>query len=223
MQEERRCRSSYFLTLTYENPPMSHNNFMTLNKRDVQLYFKRLRKLNPPGLKYYAVGEYGGKTRRPHYHALVYNATLQSLQEAWTLAGTSLGHIHTGTVEGASIGYSLKYISKPTIIPLHRNDDRVPEFALMSKGLGSGYVNLKTQKWHLLDPENRMYLTLTDGRKVSMPRYYKDRIYTTERQAINYFLAQKELKDDGFTESERAAAYLQAFNKMKKAAHKTKI
>lgn len=50
-----------------------------LNKRDVQLFFKRLRiRFHRAGLpstylRYIAVGEYGSKYGRPHYHLLLWN------------------------------------------------------------------------------------------------------------------------------------------------------
>lgn len=136
MQEEKHSESSMFITLTYDtkNVPISEKGFMSLNKRDCQLFFKSLRKATGGAglpIKYYIVGEYGGTTFRPHYHAIVFNAKLELIQNAW-----KRGEIHFGKVEGASIGYCLKYMTKPGKIPLHHNDDRVPEFALMSKGLG---------------------------------------------------------------------------------------
>lgn len=36
--------------------------------------------------------------------------------------------------------------------------------------------------WHLADEDNRMYVTTPDGKKVSMPRYYKNKIYTEEQR-----------------------------------------
>lgn len=133
MQEEKVSSSAYFLTLTYDTSrvPLTKNGFMSLDKRDVQLFFKRLRKVNIEKLRYYLVGEYGGRTMRPHYHVILFNADLKTIQPAW-----AMGQIHYGSVAGASVGYTLKYMSKVNRIPLHRNDDRLPEFAHMSKGLG---------------------------------------------------------------------------------------
>lgn len=128
--------SAQFITLTYDTKhvPITKNLFMSLRKRDVQLFMKRLRFMHGPlkdgqkPIKYYVAGEYGGRTLRPHYHIILFNADLKHIQSAW-----DLGQVHYGTVTDASVGYTLKYISKPGRIPLHRNDDRVPEFALMSK------------------------------------------------------------------------------------------
>lgn len=188
LQEDKRSSSAFFVTLTYAVPPLSSRKFMTLVKSDFQRFMKRLRKALPGiTVKYFAVGEYGGVTVRPHYHAVIFNATEQSIIQAWTLDGTPIGHTHFGGVTGASIGYTLKYMMKPGKIPMHANDDRVPEFQLMSKGLGENYISESMNRWHLADLENRMYCNV-DGKKIAMPRYYKDRIYTQpEREVIAYF------------------------------------
>lgn len=49
-----------FLTLTYDEKYLPYNN--SLDKRDVQLFIKRLRKYySDINIKYFAVGEYGTK------------------------------------------------------------------------------------------------------------------------------------------------------------------
>lgn len=53
-----------FLTLTYEDSPPA------LVKADLQKFFKRLR--HSYKFRYFACGEYGDRTRRPHYHALIF-------------------------------------------------------------------------------------------------------------------------------------------------------
>lgn len=166
LQEEKRSSSAHFLTLTYDTSrvPITRNGFMSLDKVDVQKFLKRLRfaqaKISDERIKYYLVGEYGGKTKRPHYHAILFNAQLPLIQPAW-----DMGSIHYGDVQGASVGYTLKYMSKPRWRPLHSNDDRAPQFGLMSKGLGENYVTDAMKEWHLSDPDNRMYCNLPDGKK----------------------------------------------------------
>lgn len=140
MMEDKRSISSLFLTLTYDTAtvPITERGFLDLRKRDLQLFFKRLRKAHPKGhtpIRYYAVGEYGGESNRPHYHLILFNASIELVQDAW-----GHGHVHYGLVTGASVGYTLKYMSKPQRIPMHHNDDRTPEFSLMSKGLGDNHV-----------------------------------------------------------------------------------
>lgn len=64
-----------FLTLTYDDDHLSSSGLCV---RDVQLFFKRLRiNLHRDGytdkIRYLVVGEYGKRTFRPHYHALIWN------------------------------------------------------------------------------------------------------------------------------------------------------
>lgn len=82
-----------FVTLTYDNKhlPTTDEGHMTLRKRDVQLFKKRLRKyvkkhnealhswINPKTLeeekpiRTFECGEYGPKNGRPHYHQIIFN------------------------------------------------------------------------------------------------------------------------------------------------------
>lgn len=182
MQQEKISKSAWFLTLTYatDHLPITSNGYATINKRDLQLFFKRLRKSHVGSaaseIKYYAVGEYGGKLKRPHYHVILFNARLDKISPSW-----GLGHCHYGKVEGASVGYTLKYISKPQK-NFAINDDRERPFSLMSKGIGESYITAEMVAWHKGDLNNRMYCNLLDGKKCTMPRYYKERIYTEEER-----------------------------------------
>ena len=160
----------------------------------VTLWMKRLRKLETNKLKYYLCGEYGGKTKRPHYHVILFNLTdINNIQKTW-----QKGEIHTGQVEPASVGYTLKYVSKPSKIPIHQHDDRSKEFSLMSKKMGMNYLTPQMIFYHRNDLLNRMYITLKDGKKIAMPRYYKDKIYTqNEKEQIGNYMEINELKEYG--------------------------
>lgn len=80
--------SAYFLTLTYnpEHVPTVYYSdentgeayeALSLRKRHFQLFMKRLRKAFPDQkLRFFACGEYGGKTQRPHYHAIIFGLKL---------------------------------------------------------------------------------------------------------------------------------------------------
>jgi hypothetical protein len=173
-------KSALFVTLTYENENLHYTEkgFKNLSKTDVQKFFKRLRKLSSNKLKYYAVGEYGSKTWRPHYHIILFNANREIVHKAWMLDNKPIGSIFIGDVTDASIGYTLKYMSKKGKIPVHKNDDRQKEFQLMSKGLGKNYLTEKMIRWHKDDLENRMYVPMKDNKKIAMPRYYKDKLYS---------------------------------------------
>jgi hypothetical protein len=185
MKEGDVSETALFVTLTYDTKyvPISENGFMTLDKSAVQLFMKRLRKDSDRKLKYYAIGEYGGKRHRPHYHLILFNADPEKVEKAWsyyTPGGrrSSLGNVYIGTVTGASIGYVLKYMQKLPRKKQHERDDRIKEFSLMSKGLGANYVTDAMKKWHSNSLLERNYVPMLDNKKIAMPRYYKDRIYS---------------------------------------------
>lgn len=187
MKQEQISECSFFLTLTYDTKhvPISKNGFMSLDKTDLQKFFKRLRKLHEkkygkqsPKISYYACGEYGGNTNRPHYHLIMFNADSNLIDAAWSLDAKPIGGYHIGHTTEASVGYTLKYMCKPTRIPMFARDDRQKEFSLMSKGLGANYLTSQMIEYHKADLTQRMFIPLPDGKKIAMPRYYKLKIYT---------------------------------------------
>jgi len=247
IKEELRSTSALFVTLTYSPDYvlrfikdetytiMSKNHFLTLNKKHVQLFFKRLRKLQKDRIKYYAVGEYGSDNSRPHYHLILFNSTMDNVLKAWALDDpitrepVPFGSVYFGDVRGASVGYVLKYMTKLNKIPEHKNDDRQKEFSLMSKGLGSNYLTEKMVKWHHDDLTNRSYVTTDDNKKISMPRYYKNKIYDEYQQQMLHIAH----KEKSYEQQEKTIAELgenwqeilnerrnHAFKKMYSQAHK---
>lgn len=78
-----------FVTMTYDNDhvPIAYDDddnpvSYTLCKRDLQLFFKRLRKrFCDCQIRFFACGEYGSKTLRPHYHAIIYGITINDFAD----------------------------------------------------------------------------------------------------------------------------------------------
>lgn len=182
MKELPNWEKHYFLTLTYDPQfcPMSKNGFMTLKKDDVQRFFKRLRKNTDGKLRYYMVGEYGTTGDRPHYHILLMadSKVLETdIVRAWIDPKTDLvlGHVHFGDIRPGSIQYTVGYMNKGRWRPLHDRDDRVPEYASMSKNLGLSWLTPRMSEFIISSPE-RPYVHF-EGRKVALPTYYKRRIF----------------------------------------------
>lgn len=229
VKEGERSNSALFITLTYntESVPISKNGYMTLDKTDLQKFFKRLRKLTNEKIRYYAVGEYGSQNLRPHYHLIMFNATTRNVENAWKLNGVDIGSIYIGDVSDASIGYTLKYMTKEGKIPMHIHDDRKKEFSIMSKGIGANYLSKKMINWHKKDLENRMYIPLKDGKKIAMPRYFKDKMYDEfEKFKISNHIKKKLLEEEELLDKELGEAksailaerHLNQFRKMHKNA-----
>lgn len=62
---ERNC----FVTLTYDD----YHCPKSLDQRDIRTFMKRLRRRSGEHIRYFCTGEYGEKTNRPHYHAIIFN------------------------------------------------------------------------------------------------------------------------------------------------------
>lgn len=171
MIEWKQSQASCFITLTYAN---AHLKWLSgkpqLIKSDLQKYFKRLRKAGHK-FRYYAVGEYGSKTFRPHYHVLLFgNIPEQVIRQTW-----DKGLVHIGQVTLASVGYCAKYVinSKDYFM----KQGREAPFAVMSRkpGIGANYLTKAMIEWHKSDRKNYM---LVDGQKRHLPRYYKEKIFS---------------------------------------------
>lgn len=185
MQEEKISSNAHFVTLTYDTStvPISENGFMTLDKSDLQKFFKRLRKLCPDeNIKYYAVGEYGTNNKRPHYHAIVYNVPDSNLYaKAWSIHNVQIGSIHVGRVTSDSVAYTMKYIDKANFRKKHGRDDRVPEFPVMSKRLGDNYITDATVKYHKEHLDVNCIIK-RGGERIAMPRYYREKILSSDEK-----------------------------------------
>lgn len=102
--EMKQHDKSYFVTFTYNNEHLRKSEFVdkstgvvnsipTLMKRDFQLMMKRLRKdykayleknhldeYLSDKIRFFAAGEYGDQTHRPHYHAIIFGLHLFDLE-----------------------------------------------------------------------------------------------------------------------------------------------
>ena len=195
-----------FHTYTYQVPPLSPNGLPTLLSTDLQKYFKRLRRLTDNKLKYYAVGEYGSKTQRPHYHAIIFNLPNTLLEyprqvlKAWQGQHVNYEPFIRGNIDiangcEATVRYVTNYIIKKQLyikpgqplVDLSTGEsiieDRQREFSHMSKGMGKGWITDAMTK-HV---KNELSGTvLINGSPIAIPRYYKDKMLTsTERARIS--------------------------------------
>lgn len=192
-EEERKSTSSYFVTLTYDD--LIRNTYGNVDREDCQKFMKRLRYYCKIKFKYYLVSEYGSKTFRPHYHALLFfrdcidqDTVTDYIQKSW-----QCGFIQVGKAESASIHYVTKYIIRKSI----NIDGLLPTFTLMSKGIGIDYVKEK-EGYHNV---RNAYVVHEGGLKGVMPRYYKDKIYSeTEKRLIAEANIYRESDQDKYLE-----------------------
>lgn len=173
-----------FVTLTYATPHLTwDHNQPQLVKSDLQKWFKRVRKAGYK-IRYYAVGEYGSKTMRPHYHVILFgDVPDEHIRKSWPL-----GQVHIGNVTQASIAYTLGYLVNKKWTWTHH---RTPPFSLMSTkpALGANYLTADMIAWHKSDRKNYVIL---DGQKRHLPRYYKNKIFSKIDHVRIAVKAQKE-------------------------------
>lgn len=222
LQEEKRSSCSYFVTFTYDtrDVPITPKGYMSLRYKDFQDFFKRLRKnCSFARFRYYVAGEYGENYFRPHYHALIFvfadSFDVSQFARCW-----GHGDVVIGSVSGASIAYTCKYIDKQKKIPMHENDDRVREFSRMSKNLGANYITPAIEAFHKASLENN-FVTALGGQKLPLPRYYRFKIYSEdERVQQGRIVAKLQLKKLIFDEREYLRMYplsdFMAFDEEKK-------
>lgn len=172
--------AAHFITLTYDedNLPRDENDNPCVEVKDVQLFFKRLRKkIHPFKVRYFLTSEYGGKTYRPHYHLILFNFpdsynVLETIESTW-----SNGFVVVDKVTPARIRYVTKYCLQDISLP----DLLRKPFMTCSKrpSIGSNYMKDKIIKYHKKTLETTVML---NGYKYRMPKYYQDRIFNDDEK-----------------------------------------
>jgi hypothetical protein len=169
-----------FVTLTYNEE--NHPSNGSLNREDLTKFIKRLRKtIAPQTLRFYACGEYGDNSRRPHYHLALFGLGEEDhgiIDKAWNsgkdMKGQTRGFTYTGELNEKSAAYTAGYIMKKMQYDqdYYQYYNLVPEFQTMSNGIGKHaaeiIVNdiLKTPYGlSLLTPEGDVPHALKHGKK----------------------------------------------------------
>lgn len=161
----------------------------SLVDRSLQGFFKRLRQnhkrtrdtyesvthglTTKDKIKYFACGEYGEERGRPHYHAIIFNASILAIQKSWLLGG-----IHIVKATEANINYTMKYVDK--MYGQEKAWDKEPEFSTMSEGIGLNYI-VKNKEWHKQNLDV-LYVSTWTGIRIPMPKYYRDKIFTEDER-----------------------------------------
>lgn len=188
--------TSAFLTLTYADEHLTYNNVVlkyghyiepvglipVLVKEDVQKFMKRLRKKLGNGLRFFLGAEYGETDGRPHYHLALFgypqrfhDNILEIVKETW-----AKGNIQYGDMNIRRIMYVAKYIYSTSLIN-HKAENFVKPFILCSRMPGLGYqyyLDKKVRDYHNTTLDTNV--PIDDNKKLPMPRYYRDKIFTED-------------------------------------------
>lgn len=181
MHEKSMHDRNVFLTLTYDDANLPAGG--TLVKRDLQLFMKRLRKMFGSGVRFYACGEYGERSGRPHYHLLLFNCeftdkvfykrakrgeklyTSEIVRSLWPF-----GFNVVGDVSFDSAAYVARYLlqKRHGDAAIKHYAGRATEFCVMSRRPGIG--TLWFSKFH-----GEAYAwdsVIMNGKRIRPPRFY---------------------------------------------------
>lgn len=183
-----------FLTLTLEDQHLTFRPGAiapTLVKRDLQLFFKRLRKhIEPRKISYMACGEYGEDNGRPHYHVILYGEnfaddrvffersgdndlyTSPTLDHLWEYKGLAV--IGDVTFDSANYvaGYTVKKLNGKQGAAAYENQGRIPPFGLSSRRPAIGKRWIEDYKSEALQHDS----VIVNGHQQMLPRYYDEYI-----------------------------------------------
>lgn len=199
-----------FLTLTYDDehlPPRREGSPINpLDKRALQLFIKRLRKkFSEQKIRYFACGEYGGTTMRPHYHLIIFGLRLEdikllyknddeflyytsdSIYDCWPYGY----HIIT-SVNWETCAYVARYIVKKqygVAASVYDDYNFPPEFTLMSRKPGIGRQYYEDNKEKIYNGE--AYISTEKGARIIRPNKYYDSLYD-----IDYPDTMQSLRED---------------------------
>lgn len=179
--ENKLYSKSCFVTLTYNDEQLgarlvlSPTGLYSLNKKELQDFMKRLRKNLSLRIRFYGVGEYGGQSKRPHYHLILFGVSREDrkvIEKAWPF-----GFVTVGDVSPASIAYVARYCTKKLFSDSldYKAEGVLPEFSLMSNRPGIGYNAIK--KGVRRSDDGSMFVWY-QGRRFGVPKYFKEKIRT---------------------------------------------
>ena len=232
LKEAEKYDNNYFVTLTYSDEnlkyaPLSYKNniaIATLVKDEISRFNKKLKTyLSRKGLKsdfrFYAVGEYGSVSNRPHYHVIYFNLDLPDdlkfykyengsiyytsdfMTNTW-----SLGHVVIGSLDIGSACYVARYCDKKlnrskSEKEIFNNFDIIPEFSVMSRhpGIGADFLNKCIE-----NVKNGVYRLSTHSNDFSIPIYYSkkikealaDTVYLQDYETVNNNLIKNKINRD---------------------------
>lgn len=163
---------------------------------DLVKFFKRLRK-RVGRFRYFACGEYGEHTDRPHYHALLFGVGLEGervgkdlyrsplLSEVWSFGDHKFGRA-TPAAANYIAKYNLKQVGDGERVDPATGIVRPAPFLRMSRrpGIGAGWLARYRE-------DLRAGYMVVDGRRVAIPRSYVRRLERDDPELLEQIAGAK--------------------------------
>lgn len=202
--ESKNHKDTVFVTLTYspeylKSQGLPENGIFSVSKKEVQNFLKRLRKNLSRRIRYFAVGEYGEKSHRAHYHAIIFGLSVNDvsiIDKCWQPRGFT----KVVMANQATMAYVARYCTKKNFGLDYKDwlDDQglAREFQLQSNKPGIGYCALEKGAV-IKDETNNSYTVWLEGHRVGAPRYLKDKLMSeSERQIVALRLERERFSAD---------------------------
>lgn len=182
-----------FITLTYREEDYEPS----LNYKHFQRFMRDLRRAKGP-VRFFAAGEYGGETWRPHFHAILFGVNFSNpfpvgkdlysskeLEDLWGRGNTSIGEVNDTTAAYVA-SYCIKKITGPQAESHYQRynpetgeiHNLTPEFARMSlkPGIGATWYDKYIREVSYA----RDGIVRKGGHTAKAPRYYDKRLQEKE-------------------------------------------
>lgn len=167
-----------YITLTYADEFLPDKGY--LSKSDLQSFFKRLRYYVPDvRLRYFACGEYGEQTHRPHYHGILFGLDpflgSDKCVDSWTK-----GFVKCVPATIETMRYVAGYVTKKLVHQSADYKDYPPEFILSSRRPGLGAYAVAKLALSGLQNGDVPKQVLVGGKPYPLGRYMTEKL----RQAM---------------------------------------
>lgn len=202
MLELDHTKQGIFVTLTYNDEKLP--DYSSLRKKDFQDFMKRLRKycvdhLSNKKIRYYACGEYGSTTFRPHYHAIIFGLSLSDFSDCQIKGKNEFGQAYyisdifadiwdngfalLSEVSWKTMAYVARYTMKKVgVDPMqteyfHEVSGTDPEFVLMSRRPGIGSYFFEDHKEIFKNKLTKYFVGDQDGSKeVNLTKFHLNQL-----------------------------------------------
>lgn len=207
-----------FITLTYRPEALTSPK---LQYADFQKFMKKLRKVQDAPMGVFVTGEYGDETKRPHWHAIIFNwsppdgvyhYTNDNGDRVFTSAQLTKiwghGNAEYGSVTFKSAGYVARYAAKKLV---HGKDEE-HEFEPISKKSSKHAIGKRWLERYWTDVFLHGRLVLPDGTETSIPRYYEKWLKDHHPDAWLAYLTRVKLERMAQAEKKQLATHLDWLN-----------
>lgn len=194
LQEELRTKEkAQFVTLTFSTESLKalsteiqgltgYNLDNAIATKALRLFNERWRKKHKKAIKHWFVTELGhGETEHLHMHGIVWtNESRNEIEQKW-----QYGYIWPRKdttiqtyVNEKTVNYLIKYVTKQD-----KQHEYYNPIILTSPGIGKTYTERYDAKTNKFSPKGtkEYYITRT-GHKISLPVYWRNKIYTEEER-----------------------------------------